>query len=246
MHSADVDGDGCDEVVLGSVVLDDNGTALWSTGYGHPDKCFVTDVDPSRPGLEIFYAIEPSRDDGNGVCLVDACTGDTIWNIGRRTYHVGDGMVADIDPSEPGLECWAIESSKGRLLAQVIVALGVRGVGGTVAQLLAQRYRSLGELAAADREELEGIEGLGPHTAGAIVEWFARPRNREFVEKLGRAGVRLEQEAPAAPPEGLLAGLTFVITGTLPTMSREEATRLIERHGGRVIGSVSRRTGGQG
>jgi len=113
MHSADVDGDGRDEVVLGSVVLDDNGTALWSTGYGHPDKCFVTDVDPSRPGLEIFYAIEPSRDDGNGVCLVDACTGETIWNIGQRTYHVGDAMVADIDPSLPGLECWAIESSKG-------------------------------------------------------------------------------------------------------------------------------------
>jgi rhamnogalacturonan endolyase len=113
MHSADVDGDGCDEVILGSVVLDDNGTALWSTGYGHPDKCFVTDVAPSRPGLEIFYAIEPSRDDGNGVCLVDACTGETIWNIGQRTYHVGDGMVADINPSDPGLECWAIESSKG-------------------------------------------------------------------------------------------------------------------------------------
>lgn len=113
MHSADVDGDGRDEVVLGSVVVDDNGTALWSTGYGHPDKCFVTDVDPLRPGLEIFYAIEPWHDDGMGVCLVEAATGKTIWSIGRRTYHVGDGMVADIDPSLPGLECFATEDPKG-------------------------------------------------------------------------------------------------------------------------------------
>ncbi len=113
MHSADVDEDGRDEVILGSVVLDDNGTCLWSVGLGHPDKCFVTDVDPTRPGMEIFYAIEPWHDDGKGVCLVDARTGKIIWSIGQRTYHVGDGMVADIDPLIPGLECFATEDSKG-------------------------------------------------------------------------------------------------------------------------------------
>ena len=136
----------------------------------------------------------------------------------------------------------AIEATRERPLAQVIAGLGIRGVGFTVAQLLAGHYRSLDELAAAGREELEGIEGLGPHTAGAIVEWFARPRNQAFVDKLCRAGVRLEQEAPAVPVEGPLDGLTFVITGTLPTMSREEATRFVERHGGRVTGSVSSKT----
>ncbi len=133
----------------------------------------------------------------------------------------------------------AIEASQERPLAQVIAALGVQGVGRTVAQILAQHYRSLDELAVAAREELEGIAGLGPHTAGAIVDWFARPRNREFIEKLRRAGVKLERQAALAPVEGPLVGLTFVITGTLPTMSREEATRLIERRGGRVTGSVS-------
>jgi DNA ligase (NAD+) len=136
----------------------------------------------------------------------------------------------------------AIEATRERPLAQVTAALGIRGVGFTVAQLLAAHYRSLDELAAAGREELESIEGLGPHTAGAIVEWFARPRNQAFVDKLRRAGVRLEQEAPAVPVEGPLDGLTFVITGTLPTMSREEATRFVERHGGRVTGSVSSKT----
>jgi DNA ligase (NAD+) len=135
----------------------------------------------------------------------------------------------------------AIEATKERPLAQVIAALGMPNVGSSVAQLLAQRFRSLDELAAASQEELEAIEGMGPHTAGAIVGWFARPRNREFVEKLRRAGVKLEQEIPAAP-EGPLAGLIFVITGQLPTMSRDEATKLIERHGGKVTGSVSRNT----
>jgi rhamnogalacturonan endolyase len=113
MHSADVDEDGRDEVILGSAVLDDNGTCLWSIGLGHPDKCYVTNVDPTRPGMEIFYAIEPWHDDGKGVCLVDARTGKIIWSIGQRTYHVGDGMVADIDPLNPGLECFATEDSKG-------------------------------------------------------------------------------------------------------------------------------------
>jgi rhamnogalacturonan endolyase len=63
--------------------------------------------------MEIFYAIEPWHDDGKGVCLVEARTGKIIWSIGQRTNHVGDGMVADIDPSLPGLECWAGESAKG-------------------------------------------------------------------------------------------------------------------------------------
>jgi rhamnogalacturonan endolyase len=112
MHPADVDGDGRDEIVLGSVVLDDDGTALFSTGLGHPDVTMVTDIDPDRPGMEIFYSLEQSRDNGRGVSLVDAKTGKSIWTIGIPTTHVGEGMVADIDPSIPGLECFAQESPK--------------------------------------------------------------------------------------------------------------------------------------
>jgi rhamnogalacturonan endolyase len=112
MHTADVDGDGRDEIVLGSVVLDDDGTALFSTGLGHPDVTMITDIDPNRPGLEIFYSLEQSRDNGRGVSLVDAKTGKSIWTIGIPTTHVGEGLVADIDPSNPGLECFAEESPK--------------------------------------------------------------------------------------------------------------------------------------
>ncbi len=136
----------------------------------------------------------------------------------------------------------AIEASKERPLSQILAALGIRNVGFTVAQLLTQHYHSLDDLAKAGRESLEAIEGMGPHTAGTVVEWFAHPGNQKFVEKLRRAGVRLVQEAVGAPAtEGPLTGLTFVITGTL-SRPRPEIAKMIERHGGKVTGSVSRNT----
>lgn len=114
MLVADVDEDGRDEIILGSAVLDDNGTLLWSAGLGHPDKVFVTDIDPSRPGMEIFLAVEALHDqDGLGICLRDAKTGELVWKIGRPTIHVGSGMVADIIAEKPGLECFATEDPKG-------------------------------------------------------------------------------------------------------------------------------------
>jgi rhamnogalacturonan endolyase len=112
MIAADVDGDGREEVILGSCVLDDNGTCLWSTGLGHPDSVFVTDIDPLRPGLEILYGLEVGHET-NGICQVDAATGGIIWGIQQRTYHIGGAMTADIDPCMPGLECWGREDSKG-------------------------------------------------------------------------------------------------------------------------------------
>lgn len=113
MVCGDVDGDGRDEILLGSCMLDDNGTLLWSVGLGHPDKVYLTDIDPDRPGMEVFLCLEPWHDNGRGVCMVDAKTGEQIWNIGHKTFHVGDGMVADIDPTHPGLECFAREDKKG-------------------------------------------------------------------------------------------------------------------------------------
>jgi DNA ligase (NAD+) len=116
-------------------------------------------------------------------------------------------------------------------------------VGSTVAELLTQHYSSIDELMAATQEELEAIEGLGPHTAGNIVEWFSRERHRELIEKLRRAGVRLAEERRERPAGELpLAGLAFVITGTLPSMSRDAATALIQEQGGKVTGSVSSKT----
>ncbi|MDR1381149.1 MAG: FG-GAP-like repeat-containing protein [Tannerella sp.] len=120
MQVADVDDDGRDEIILGPAVLDDNGTLLWSAGLGHPDKVYVSDIDPSRPGLEMFFIVEALHDkDGQGICVRDARTGNRVWSINRPTVHVGSGMVADIDPSRPGLECFGAEDPKGHRAMQV-------------------------------------------------------------------------------------------------------------------------------
>ena len=113
MVCGDVDNDGRDEILLGACMLDDNGTLLWSAGLGHPDKTYLTDIDPERPGMEVFMCLEPFNNDGRGVCMVDAATGGHVWNIGHKTLHVGDGMVADFDSRYKGLECFACEDSKG-------------------------------------------------------------------------------------------------------------------------------------
>ena len=108
----DLDNDGREEVVLGAVVIDDNGEALWSAGVGHPDKAIVADIDPDNPGLEILFGVEVWHEE-RGVCLVDAATGKELWNIGEHTNHVGNAMAADLDPNIPGLECFAQEDPKG-------------------------------------------------------------------------------------------------------------------------------------
>jgi DNA ligase (NAD+) len=137
----------------------------------------------------------------------------------------------------------SIATAKARPLARLIGALGIRGVGNTTAELLVQHYHSIDALAAATPEELEAIEGLGPHTAGAIVEWFAAAHNQRLIEKFRTAGVKLVEE-PVVDETATdqLAGLTFVLTGTLPTLKRNEAKALIEKHGGKVTGSVSKKT----
>ena len=136
----------------------------------------------------------------------------------------------------------AIAASRERPLAQVIAALGIRGVGATVAQLLAERFHSLDALAAADEESLAAIEGLGPITARSIRAWFAGEHNRRMVEKLRKAGVRLAEQPPAAGQvERPLEGLTFVITGTL-SRPRDEVKARLTALGAKVTNSVSRRT----
>ena len=137
----------------------------------------------------------------------------------------------------------AIEASKTRPPARLLIALGIQGVGEVVAEDLMAHYDSLDALAAAPLEELQAIPGIGPILAQSIFDWFAREPNRQLIAKLKAAGVttaqaKVEVKAEAQP----LAGLTFVITGTLPTLSRDEAKDLIKAHGGKVTDSVSKNT----
>ncbi len=136
----------------------------------------------------------------------------------------------------------AIEASKERSPARLLTALGIQGIGVTVAQILMDQFHSLDALAAASAEEMQQIPGIGPKLAQSVADWFTHKPNRQVIEKLKFAGVCTEAEAvqPAGPQP--LAGLTFVITGTLPSMSREQAQATIEAAGGRVTGSVSGKT----
>jgi DNA ligase (NAD+) len=136
----------------------------------------------------------------------------------------------------------AIEASKNRPLARVIAALGIRGVGSTVAETLAQNSRSVDDLSQASEERLRTISGVGPVNASNIVAFFSSEQTRHLLQKLQRAGVQMEQRGLPRAATGTLAGKTFVITGTLPTMTREAATELIEANGGHVVDSVGIKT----
>lgn len=107
----DLDGDGRDEVMLGSVVLDDNGSPLWNTRLGHPDHFYVGDLMPRRPGIEIYYGIE-TRQPSNGMCMVDAPTGRILWGWNGPTRHIhGSGLCADVCPEHPGAEVYDADSA---------------------------------------------------------------------------------------------------------------------------------------
>ncbi|MBW3629875.1 MAG: NAD-dependent DNA ligase LigA, partial [Gemmatimonadetes bacterium] len=134
-----------------------------------------------------------------------------------------------------------IHDSRGRGLARVLFALGVRHVGETAAQLIARAFGSAERLLQASEDDLAAVHGIGRTTAQALTTYLSEPRNRDVLRKLADAGVDLtEPEARSA--EGVFSGQTLVITGTLPTLSRKQATDLVEAAGGRVTGGVTKTT----
>jgi len=133
-----------------------------------------------------------------------------------------------------------IENSKESGLARVLMGLGIRFVGERTAELLAQEFGSMEALMAASAEELERVEEVGPRISQAILEFFADKENRNLVKRLADAGVDMTAEKKQRTAQ--LAGLTFVLTGTLPTMTRDEAKEKIEAAGGKTAGSVSKKT----
>jgi len=134
----------------------------------------------------------------------------------------------------------AIESSKSAGLERLVYALGIRNVGEVAATALAVRYGTLDALMAANVEELCTIEDFGRITAECVVNFFSHPQSRELCNRLVSAGVLTT--AVSKPQGDRLAGLTFVLTGTLPTLSRDEASDRIRAEGGKVTGSVSKKT----
>ncbi len=136
----------------------------------------------------------------------------------------------------------AIEGSKARGLARVLAALGIRYVGGQNAALLAGDFGTVDALMAATREELVATEGVGDQIAESVAFFFAQPPNRAVVERLRTSGVDLSAPLREREPAGALAGKTLVLTGTLPALTRDEATALIVAAGGKVAKAVSKKT----
>lgn len=136
----------------------------------------------------------------------------------------------------------SIETAKTRPLDRVVGALGIPGVGGTVVKLLLKKFPSIEALMNATPEALDEISGIGEGLAKTIADWFTDPRNRALIEKLRAVGVEMKPLETSVTVSNALSGLTFVLTGTLPTLSRDEAAALIESHGGKVSGSVSKKT----
>ena len=137
-----------------------------------------------------------------------------------------------------------IEASKQQPADRLLTALGIRFVGSVVSALLIREFGGIDQLAAASQEQLEAVEGIGPQTAVSVTTWFANERNQALLAKFRKAGLQFAaaKPEPGAEASDTLAGLTFVITGMLPTLSRDEAKALIEAHGGKVTGSVSKNT----
>jgi DNA ligase (NAD+) len=133
-----------------------------------------------------------------------------------------------------------IERSKQLPLERVIFGLGIRFVGERTAQFLAEHFGDMGALMNASEEELQQVEEVGPRIAKSIVEFFSEPRNRELVEELRSAGLTMRGKKKERGTK--LAGKTFVLTGTLAHFTRDEAKKMIEDAGGKVTGSVSKKT----
>jgi DNA ligase (NAD+) len=162
---------------------------------------------------------------------------EAVTKKDRKTEKEPPGKIADNLLA-------SIEASKSRSLGRLVTALGIKGVGEVSAGDLASRFTDLDALSKAKADDLQQLDGIGPSVAESVAEWFSRPVNKNIVKKLKAAGVWPQggQSAVSSDQSDEFAGLTFVITGTLPTFSREDAKDFIEAHGGKVTDSVSKKT----
>ena len=192
------------------------------------------------------FASRPVMDiDGMGEALVDQLvdrglvksiagiyqlTLDQLVNLERMGEKSASKIVANI------------EASKRRPVARLLSGLGIPFVGERTAQILADRFGGIDALMQADEAQLQTAEEVGPKVSESIRKFFAEPHNRELIERLRAAGLQFEGEIRNTTSFGPFTGMTFVLTGTLPTLSREEAKQKIEAAGGKVTGSVSKKT----
>ena len=182
--------------------------------------------------------------DGMGDVLVDQLVDRGMVASVADLYDLTLEKLLTLDrmgPKSAGNVIRNIEKSKKNPMPRVLAALGIRFVGERTAELMAEEFGSLDVIATAGLERLQAAPEVGPKVAESVFQFFREPRNIELLDRLRAAGLRFEHQS-RRPIGGPLAGLTFVLTGTLPSLTREEAKRLIEGSGGKVSGSVSKKT----
>ena len=183
--------------------------------------------------------------EGLGDRLVDQLVDRDLVHTPADVYALDQATLAGLermaDKSAANLR-EAIETSKTTTLARFIFALGIRNVGEATAKDLARHFGSLDTLAAASEADLMAVRDVGPIVAQSIAQFFGEPHNLDVVRKLREAGVHWPETAGVQQSAGILTGKTLVLTGTLPTLTREAAKEMIEAAGGKVAGSVSKKT----
>lgn len=198
-----------------------------------------------KESLTHFAARSVMDIDGMGGALVDQLVEKRLVNNIADIYQLTLEQLLDLDRmgEKSASKILAnIDASKLRPVARLISGLGIPFVGERTAQILADSFGGIHALSKASEAQLQAVEEVGPKVSDSIVKFFAEPHNRELIDRLGVAGLQFECEIRNTTSFGPLTGMTFVLTGTLPTLSRDEAKARIEAAGGKVTGSVSKKT----
>ena len=225
--------------VCGSAVrrLEDEAVARCTAGLYCPAQ---------RKQALLHFASRRAMDiEGLGEKLVEQLVESELVATPADLYRLDVSALAGLErmaEKSAGNAVAAIDKSKRTTLARFVFALGIRNVGERTAADLARYFGDIGPLMAADEQTLQQVRDVGPVVAQSIVQFFAEPHNREVVAQLLAAGVGFERTPRARPASSRVGGRIFVLTGALPTLTRDQARELIEARGGRVAGSVSKKT----
>jgi DNA ligase (NAD+) len=225
--------------VCGSAIvrLEEEAVARCSGGW-------LTCAAQRKGGLLHFVSRRAMDIEGLGEQLVEQLVDRGLVTTPADFYTLDLGTLANLDrmakkSAQNVLD--ALEKSKTTSLASFIYSLGIRHVGESTAKSLAKHFGSLDALLASDENHILSVNDIGPVVAQSILSFFADPLNRQLVDQLRASGIHWEEGEPEQSSD-LLAGKTFVLTGTLPTLSRDDARAMIEAAGGKVAGSVSKKT----
>jgi DNA ligase (NAD+) len=225
--------------ICGSAVVRDEGEKDHRCGGG------LFCASQRKQALLHFASRRAMDIEGLGDKLVEQLVDQGIVKTPADLYRIEPDTLAGLErmgaKSAANLAA-AIDRSRETTLARFIFALGIRNVGEATARDLARHFGGVDELMQADEEALQQVAEVGPVVAASIVRFFREPHNRGVVQQLRQLGVRWSEGPGERAGEKALSGKTFVLTGTLPRMTREEAKELIESFGGKVSGSVSKKT----